>query len=391
MPDGPAREAAADHLFRGQSNDCYWHGLFGGIYIAHMRAATLSHLIAAEDAADTVLDRQSRSVLRDLDLDGRDEVLLSTEGQVVGIELDEGGGIGSWDLRAARHALTSVLRRRPEAYHETLRAHERAAAEPAKAAKDGAGGAPASIHEIVLVKEANLSDKLVYDDYERRSGLVRFLARDATAATWLAGGRDELGDFVDSPFRCERLGEGEALLARAGIVTVDGSTFPVAVETTIRVGGGRLDPTLDLELSVTNGSDRPLECRIGSEWAITMLGGGGNPQAWWEVDGERFSHDGSGEAESVEAVAQGNDWLGVELRSEASPAADAWRAPIETVSNSEAGFERVYQGSALLLSWPVSIAPGARWSAAIRHRVTTAHDRAAEEHTAGTTASAAAR
>ncbi|HET9682071.1 MAG TPA: alpha-amylase/4-alpha-glucanotransferase domain-containing protein, partial [Candidatus Limnocylindrales bacterium] len=52
MPDGPAREAATDHLFRGQSNDCYWHGLFGGIYIAHMRAATFEHLIAAEDLAD---------------------------------------------------------------------------------------------------------------------------------------------------------------------------------------------------------------------------------------------------------------------------------------------------------------------------------------------------
>ena len=34
----PARERALDHLYRGQSNDCYWHGLFGGIYIAHMRA-----------------------------------------------------------------------------------------------------------------------------------------------------------------------------------------------------------------------------------------------------------------------------------------------------------------------------------------------------------------
>ena len=44
-----------DHLFRGQSNDCYWHGLFGGIYIAHMRAATLAHLIAAEDLADAAL------------------------------------------------------------------------------------------------------------------------------------------------------------------------------------------------------------------------------------------------------------------------------------------------------------------------------------------------
>ncbi len=38
--------------------------------------------------------------------------------------------------------------------------------------------------------------------------------------------------------------------------------------------------------------------------------------------------------------------------------ADAWWAPIETISNSENGFERVYQGSGLLLSWPVALAAG---------------------------------
>ena len=57
MAPGPARDAALDHLYRGQSNDCYWHGLFGGIYIAHMRAATLAHLIAAEDLADAAAGR----------------------------------------------------------------------------------------------------------------------------------------------------------------------------------------------------------------------------------------------------------------------------------------------------------------------------------------------
>ena len=41
MAPGPARDAAEDHLHRGQSNDCYWHGLFGGVYITHMRLATL--------------------------------------------------------------------------------------------------------------------------------------------------------------------------------------------------------------------------------------------------------------------------------------------------------------------------------------------------------------
>ena len=41
-----------------------------------------------------------------------------------------------------------------------------------------------------------------------------------------------------------------------------------------------------------------------------------------------------------------------------SEPADAWWAPVETISNSEAGFERVYQGSGLLLSWPLALAPG---------------------------------
>ena len=89
-----------------------------------------------------------------------------------------------------------------------------------------------------------------------------------------------------------------------------------------------------------------------------MLGGGGNPEAWWELEGERSSHDGTRSAANVERVAQGNGWLGVELATTIEPAGDAWIAPIETVSNSEAGFERVYQGSALLLSWPVRLAPG---------------------------------
>ena len=53
MAAGPARDRALDHLYQGQSNDCYWHGLFGGVYISHMRLATYEHLIAAEDLAET--------------------------------------------------------------------------------------------------------------------------------------------------------------------------------------------------------------------------------------------------------------------------------------------------------------------------------------------------
>ena len=105
-----------------------------------------------------------------------------------------------------------------------------------------------------------------------------------------------------------------------------------------------------------------------------MLGGGGNPAAWWEVGGERTGHDASGTADGVVDDRPGQRLhrdLGRRRRS-TSPA-DAWWAPIETVSNSENGFERVYQGSGLLLSWPLRL--GARRALVAYGRRTTRVDR----------------
>ena len=68
LPEGEVRARALDHLYQGQSNDCYWHGLFGGIYISHMRLATYEHLIAAEDLADRASGRDH--VTERLDLEG---------------------------------------------------------------------------------------------------------------------------------------------------------------------------------------------------------------------------------------------------------------------------------------------------------------------------------
>jgi alpha-amylase/alpha-mannosidase (GH57 family) len=88
MAEGPARERALDHLFQGQSNDCYWHGLFGGIYISHMRLATVEHLIAAEDLAEQEAGALVDAARLDLDMDGVDEVRLADAGQVVTVDLD---------------------------------------------------------------------------------------------------------------------------------------------------------------------------------------------------------------------------------------------------------------------------------------------------------------
>jgi alpha-amylase len=375
MADGPGRAAALDHLYRGQSNDCYWHGLFGGIYISHMRLATYEHLIAAEDLADTAAGRLHAAERRDLDLDGHDDIRLAGPGQVVTIDLTEGAGIGGWDVRAVRHALCAVMRRRPEAYHETLRRHEATAA----TRDDMPTDAPASIHEIVMTKETGLADQLYYDPYERRSGLVRFLAPDTDPDAWATGRATELGDAVEDVFEVEALEVDRVVVGRDATVMGAGGPAAVRVTKEIVLGGDRRSPTLALTVTVANGSEHPVEAVLGLEWTLTMLGGGGNPAAWLEVEGVRGPHDGRGAAPSVSAFAQGNDHVGVSIATTISEPARAWWAPVETVSNSEGGFERIYQGAGLLLSWPLSLAAGATRAVTVAHAVTTTRDRAAEE------------
>ena len=291
MPDGPDRALAIDHLYQGQSNDCYWHGLFGGIYISHMRLATYEHLIAAEDLAGSATDTLVAAELRDLDMDGVDEVRLADVGQVVTVDLDGGGGIGGWDIRAVRHALTAVMRRRPEAYHEVLREFEAAGA---RVGGDGGGGArAASIHGVVRVKEPGLAARLVYDTYERRSGLVRALGHEVTAEDWAGARATDLGDTVDGAFDLVELSPGRLVTHRAARI---GET-DVDVTRTLTLGGDRRSPTLALELELEHRGGAALDARIGIEWSTTMLGGGGNPAAWWDVAGERSRHDAAGSAD----------------------------------------------------------------------------------------------
>jgi len=390
MPDGPTVSRALDHLYQGQSNDCYWHGLFGGIYIVHMRLATLSHLIAAEDLADTAVaatgGRPYGARLADTDLDAIDEVLVTSPGQTVVVDLNEGAAISSWDLRASRVALGSVLRRRPEAYHQRLVDHDRAAevaalgktesealveegvlpgdhAAAAATAAEGeaAGEAPSSIHDIVNVKERGLAAFLRYDRHERRSGLVHLLPAGGTTTTaqLVAAAYEELGDFVDGAYELETLTPDRVSARRLGSLGVDGAAAPVAVEKTFRFGGSRLKPALELATTVENRGSAPIAFELAVEWNVNLLGGGHNPAAYYETaDGTRAPHDVAGEAPSAARLAFGNDYEGVVVAASIEPAARLTWYPVETVSNSEGGFERVYQGSSLLFRWPVSLAPG---------------------------------
>jgi alpha-amylase len=386
MPPGREADLARHHLHQGQSNDCYWHGVFGGIYISHMRLATHEHLIAAEDLVDRaarLAGQASDGIARvDTDLDGTDEILVTAAGQVAVVDPGEGGGLGTWDIRTVRHALTAVMRRRPEAYHAKLLAAASAEGRSSDAADDGpsedhAGQGAATIHAIVRSREPGLAARLRYDAYERRSGLVHLFAPGTTAATFADGAAVELGDAVDGAYGVESIGSDAVVLVRE--VGIEDSAAVVRVVKRFAFGGDRARPTLGLDVTVENRASDAVRFDLGIEWALTMLGGGANPAAFYRVGEESFRHDSTGERVGVGSIASGNTYVGLDLTTNVEPSANVWWSPIETISNSEHGFERIYQGSALVFVWPLDLAPNDTRTVSIRNLVETTRDRAAEE------------
>jgi hypothetical protein len=405
---GAARARALDHLYQGQSNDCYWHGLFGGIYIPHMRMATLAHLIAAEDLADAAEaaagGQPYGARLVDTDLDALDEILVATPSQTLVIEPAEGANLSAWDLRASRMALASVMRRRREAYHAQLIDHEQSAAARSPGLPEGVAvdegtagddsGAPKTIHDIFSVKEPGLVELLHYDRYERRNGIALLLppGSDYSLEQLATGDWEDLGDFAEEPFEVASLADDRMTLRRSGALRASGAvrrgssvradtrTRPLVVEKTFAVGGNRRVPTLELTVRLENTGPTDVAFDLAIEWNVNLLGGGHNAAAFYELpDRTREPHDGRGDLPSAARLTFGNEHEGVKIGATFEPAARLTWYPVETVSNSEAGFERVYQGSSLLARWPVSLASGESTTRKIGFRAVQSVDRSSEE------------
>lgn len=376
-----AASASAEHgltdLWKAQANDTYWHGLFGGIYMGHVRSAIYHHLIKAENAAQQALQGTGHwqsYEFTDFDRDSRDELLLEGDQQNLYLDPQRGGTLFEWDMRRSMHNLLCVMTRREEGYHRTLREHER---ERRKRETSQAAGetqqaeSAANPHTTVRTKEPDLDRLLVIDRHRRNSLVDHFLAPATSLEHFLRADYEEQGDFVEQPYEVEAQQDGlgiTATLEREGMVRRHGALTPQAVllSKTLFVPNGREE--LVVRYIIQNKSESRLQTRFTCEWNFHLLGGGGNEQAYYQVQGHTLENnrfDSTGEVRQVEKFHIGNSWLQQDVEFALSEPATLWRYSIETVTGSEAGFERNHQGSCLTLLWPLLLEPGQSWEVEI--------------------------
>ena len=124
---------------RAQCNDAYWHGVFGGLYLPHLRDAIWRNLAEAEAAL-----RQGEALaweVLDLDGDGNDEIWIHSAAFSALVSPARGGAVEEYTVFARGVNYANTLTRRREAYHDL--ALERAAEQTA-----AVEGGAASIHDI---------------------------------------------------------------------------------------------------------------------------------------------------------------------------------------------------------------------------------------------------
>ncbi len=112
-------------IYKSQCNDCYWHGLFGGVYLQFLRFSVYTHLINSEIMIDNLntkflsLENKYISVTPlDFNKDSRMDIIIESDLLNIYINPSDGGTIFEIDYKPKCYNLLNTLTRWPEAYHD---------------------------------------------------------------------------------------------------------------------------------------------------------------------------------------------------------------------------------------------------------------------------------
>jgi 4-alpha-glucanotransferase len=345
---------ARDLLQRAQCNDAYWHGIFGGLYAPHLRTDISRNLIRAEAIADrhTPGGIPPRVETLDYDGDGVDELLFTAPEYQALMKPSDGGTLAALDFRPTASTLINSILRRPEPYHSRLRDPSYRPATSTAAA-----------FEQTKVKETGLERFLLYDRWPRHAFRLFLFDPSRSSAGYEALKLQEDPGFAGGTFTVDNSSSHSAELVRNAVMGWPGdqSTSRPELSVTKHFSLGPAprgcELACELRLKFKSAIERPIA--IGLESVVNLLAPSAADRFFETPDGPqnlRFSGVVPGPTLRLE-----DGWQRVRIALHAPGAQQFWIAPIETVSESEEGFERVYQGSQILAVWYPDFAGEKSW------------------------------
>lgn len=333
-------DKARDSLYAGQCNCPYWHGVFGGLYLPHIRQAIWEALIEAESSIDELGDQNKLEITSDdYDYDGHDELIVSTKCVSAILKPNRGGTLLNLSLKKHRFDVTDTLSRRKEGYHAKLY----------RAQTSSSTRESQSIHDQVLAKEDGLEKLLVEDWYLKRCFIDHFLGQNVRLKQFLGGRYEEEGDFILEPYQSSiDHTSGEITMFREGRVCRAGRDYPVNIKKRFRFEND--SDLINVSYELTAQTTEPLSVRFGLENNFNFQAGHAEDR-FIMIDDNRHENsflDSVGEYGETESFSMIDQYRSLAVAGSFTPSSQFWHMPIHTVSMSEGGFEKVYQGTTFL-------------------------------------------
>lgn len=153
-------------LYEAQANDAYWHGLFGGLYLPHLRRAIYNAVVKLEGLLDKAEPRQPKLTV-DTDLDGDEEVFLQNGVLQAVLRQDGSAAVCEFDDYRLNHNFADTLSMPQEHYHRKVHAQSAARHQ---------GEGIANPHERASRKHEITPEDMAIDNRQKRMFLDSWLA-----------------------------------------------------------------------------------------------------------------------------------------------------------------------------------------------------------------------
>jgi hypothetical protein len=313
LPDAKKTPQMLNALYESQANDAYWHGLFGGFYLPHLRRAVYNAIVALEAMLDEV-DPRPAKIVDDLDLDGCDEIFLHNAQLQAVVRMDGSASICELDAYRLRHNFGDTLMRQTEHYHRKVNAGN---------AHEHSGEGISNPHERVSFKHVISTDDLGTDNHPKSLFIDKW--RD-----------DEGDDFLLPLCYAPLASRGSALAFKAQLERFE-----------VRKKIGLEDARLTVDYQFGAGATGSFSVEINL--AMPSCDG---PAGRFKLGDEIIG--GFGQAQQLDALTEiwlEDEVLGGRVRLTASEPARFQSWPHFSVSQSEAGFEKIMQAVTIVLSW----------------------------------------
>jgi alpha-amylase len=343
-------EEIEKYLFRAQCNCGYWHGVFGGLYLFHLRAVIYENLIRCEKLMDELVYGQKNfcSIQQiDIDADSSLEVIMENRDLYLCFDPAEGGALKELDHKKYSHNFINSLARRKEAYHRKIR----------EKLKDRYSGDNSQREGLEIDK--GIESDIYYDWYNRYSFLDHFMPVDTGIDSFSVSGYKENGDFVKEIYNYETEKKNDKVFLS---IKRDGHVSGIPVRVIKNISLAEKGSCFSVEYRLENISNRMLDTLFGIEFNITM------PFADSDIYSISYTDSKGGISLKDKAVLRNGDNFFLEEKGKIffmikcdKKSKEFWTFPLKTVSQSEKAYELNYQSTVVMPVFRIRLKAGKSW------------------------------